>query len=67
MIKKIALAAIAASVLAGPAFASGKMETPDMKDLLATSAIAKTPLQHVTHKVSYRKNMEQTSISPLAS
>lgn len=67
MIKKMALAAIAASMLTGPAFASEKLEMPDMKDVTATSAIAKTPLQQVTHKIVYRKNMGKMATGPSAS
>jgi hypothetical protein len=67
MIKKIALAAVAACVLAGPAFASTKLETPDTKDMQATVAIAKTSLQQTMHKITYRKNMERPALGPSAS
>ena len=67
MIKKITLAAVAACVLAGPAFASTKLETPDTKDMQATVAIAKTSLQQTMHKIAYRKNMERPALGPSAS
>ena len=64
MLKKIALAAVAATLIAGPALASTKLETslvhPDAKDLSSTRTIGKSSLQHVKHKVVYKKNMEKS-------
>ena len=64
MLKKIALAAVAATLIAGPALASTKLETslvhPDAKDLSSTRTIGKSSLQQVKHKVVYKKNMEKS-------
>lgn len=69
MFKKIALAAVAATLIAGPAFASDQMAAPTSKPSVSASDTATKSItkKHKKHKKDlHKKNMKKTTTTTKA-
>lgn len=66
MFKKIALAAVAATLIAGPAFASSQMTPPTSKPGTTTSHTMTKPSIDKKHKTSHKKKTMKNETSQTA-